>query len=72
MSEVITIRVQKGTKKLLKGAGLKLSEEVREYIEARAKSLKLHELLPKLHKKAKRIKVGGDSVGVIREYRDYR
>lgn len=71
-SEVITIRVPRGTKETMKKAKINVSEDVRSYLEAKAKSLKLHQLLPELKRKALRIKISGDSTKIIREYRDAR
>jgi hypothetical protein len=71
-SEVITVRVPKGTRALLKKAKVNVSEEVREYLEAKAKSIRLYALLPAIHKRASRIKISGDSTEIIRHYRDTR
>lgn len=71
-SEVITIRVPKGTKATMKKAKINVSEDVRSYLEAKMKSLHLHQLLPELKKKALNIKIAGDSTAIIRHYRDIR
>ncbi len=67
---VITIRVPKRVKIAMKKAKVNVAEDVRGYLEARAKSIELHELLPKLHKRALKIKVDGDSTEIIKHYRD--
>jgi len=71
-SEVITIRVPKGTKAAMKRANINLSEDVRGYLEAKSKSLRLNQLLPELRRRALKIKVSGDSSQIIRQYRDAR
>ncbi|MDE1868973.1 MAG: hypothetical protein KGH60_03345 [Candidatus Micrarchaeota archaeon] len=72
MSEVITIRVPSGTKAILKSAHINISEEMRRYLEAKAKSIRLHGMLHGLRKRAQKIKAEGDSTQIIREYRDSR
>ena len=71
MSEVITIRVSKGTKSLMKGSNINWSEDIRNYIEARAKSLRLYKLLKAL-KPVKLKNAAVDSTILIREDRDSR
>ncbi len=72
MSEVITIRVPKSVKMLMKESDINWSEDIRRYIESRAKSLHLHKLL----KRMKPVKTTGknpvDSTVLIREDRDDR
>lgn len=72
MSEVITIRVSKELKDLMQTAGINWSDDIRSYIEGRAKSLRLHKLMKKIYKDADKIKVKGDSTRIVREYRDSR
>jgi hypothetical protein len=71
VSEVITIRVSKELKDLIEEVGMK-SGDIRNYIEARAKSLRLKKLMKKIYKDADKIKVKGDSTRLIREDRDAR
>ena len=71
VSEVITIRVSKELKDLIEEAGMK-SSDIREYIEARAKSLRLKKLMKKVYKDADRIRVKGDSTRLVRWGRDSR
>ncbi|OJI08483.1 MAG: hypothetical protein BK997_00255 [Candidatus Micrarchaeum sp. ARMAN-1] len=71
-TEVITIRVPKGTKALMKRAKINISSSYRSYLNASIKSMKLHKLLKKIHKDAAKIKVRGDSTLLIREDRDSR
>lgn len=68
VSEVITIRVSKELKDLIEEVGMK-SSDIRDYIEARAKSLRLKKLMKKIYKDADKIKVKGDSTRLIREDR---
>ncbi len=72
VTEVFTIRISKELKELMKESGINWSNDIRGYIEARAKSLRLHKLLGKIYKDADKIKVKGDSSQIIREYRDAR
>lgn len=72
VTEVFTIRISKELKDLMKESGINWSNDIREYIEARAKSLRLHKLLKRIYKDADRIRVNGDSSGLIREDRANR
>ncbi len=72
MSSVITVRVSDETRAILKRAKVNISEDVRKYLEAKAKSLRLHQLLPEIRRRAQKIKAEGDSTKIIREYRDAR
>jgi len=72
MTEVITLRVSSETKKLMKEMDVNWSEDIRNYIEARIKSFRLHQVLPQIYKTADKIKVKGDSTILIREDRDSR
>jgi len=69
---VITIRVPKRVKLALGRAKINVSEDVRNYLEAKTKSIELYEILPKIFKRAKKRKVSGDSTAMIREDRDSR
>lgn len=71
MSEVITIRVSKSTKVIMKESNINWSEDIRSYIESRAKSLRLHKFLKTL-KPIKMKKGAVDSTILIREDRDPR
>lgn len=68
VSEVITIRISKELKDLIEEVGMK-SSDIRDYIEARAKSLRLKKLMKRIYKDADKIKVKGDSTRLIREDR---
>jgi hypothetical protein len=71
MSSVITIRVPKNIKTLMKESDINWSEDIRHYIEARAKSLRLNKFLKTL--KPIKLKKGAiDSAILIREDRDSR
>lgn len=72
MSEIITIRVSEELRELMKSSDINWSEDIRSYIEARAKSLKLHRLMKGIRKNASKIKVNGDTTALIREDRDSR
>ncbi|MDE1822759.1 MAG: hypothetical protein KGI00_01695 [Candidatus Micrarchaeota archaeon] len=72
MSEIVTIRVSKELKELMNKYDINWSEELREYIEAKMKSFRLHGLLKGIVKDAQKIKVKGDSTKLIREDRDSR
>ncbi len=72
MTEVITLRVSRETKKLMKEMDVNWSEDIRNYIEARIKSFRLNQILPHIYKTADRIKVKSDSTILIREDRDSR
>ena len=69
---VITVRVPKRVKLAMEKAKVNVSEEVRNYLEAKTKSLELHELLPDIFKRAKKRKIHLDSTAIIRYYRDTR
>jgi hypothetical protein len=69
MSEVITIRVSKEIRELMKETNTNWSEDIREYIIGRAKSMKLHKMLLKIKKNSDKIKVRGDSTLLIKEDR---
>ena len=71
-TEIITIRVPKGTKSLMKKVKINISSNYRAYLNASIKSAKLNKLLKKIHKDAAKIKVNGDSTRLIREDRDSR
>lgn len=72
VTEVFTIRISRELKELMKESSINWSNDIREYIEARGKSLKLHKLLPKIYKDANKIKVKGDSSALVREDRESR
>ncbi len=69
---VITIRVPKRVKLAMDRAKVNVSAEVREYLEAKTRSIELYALLPGIFKRAKRRKVSGNSTAMIREDRDSR
>jgi hypothetical protein len=71
-SEVITIRVPKGTKEAMRRIHINWSESLREHIEDRERAAKLLDLLKDFQKPSKRIRVTGDSTEIIRHYRDER
>ena len=56
----------------MKKARINLSEDIRNYLEARLRSLELYKLLPEIYKRAAKRKVSLDSADVIRHYRDIR
>jgi hypothetical protein len=71
MSEVITIRVSRGTRSLMKENNINWSEDIRNYIETRAKSFRLNKILKTL--KPVRLRKGTtESTLLIREDRDSR
>lgn len=72
MDAVITIRVPKEIQIKMKKYGGNWSKEVRSYLEARLKSMELAELLNKIHKQTKHMKMTSDSTPLIREDRDSR
>lgn len=72
MSEVITLRVSRETKRLMNQMDINWSEEIRGYIEGRTKSFHLHGLLNRIKKNAKQIKVNTDSTRLVRADRDAR
>ena len=69
---VITIRVPKKVKLTMEKAKINVSVEVRNYLEAKTRSIELYELLPKIFKRAKKRKASGNSTAMIREDRDSR
>lgn len=69
MSEVITIRVSKEIRELMKESKTNWSDDIRNYIIGRAKSLKLHKMLGRVRESAKKIKIKGDSTMLIKEER---
>jgi hypothetical protein len=71
-SEVITIRVPKGTKAAMRKMHINWSDSLRGHIEDRVHAAKLLDLLKDLQKHSKRIRVTGDSTKIIRHYRDVR
>ncbi len=71
MSSVITIRVPKDIKALMKESNINWSEDIRRYIESRAKSIRLNKFLKTL-KPVKLKKGSTDSAILIREDRDRR
>jgi hypothetical protein len=71
-TEVITLRVPKGTKESMKKLHVNWSEDIREHIQDRVRAAKLLALLKELKGSPKRIKVRGDSTRIIRHYRDTR
>jgi hypothetical protein len=72
MTDVITFRVSRETKKFMEEMNINWSEELRKYIDARIRSFRLHRALPQIYKTANKIKVKGDSAVLIREDRDAR
>jgi hypothetical protein len=72
VTEVFTIRISKELKELMKASQINWSDDIRKYIEARAKSLRLHKLLTKIYKDADRIRIKGDSSMLVREDREGR
>ena len=71
-SEVITIRVPKGTKSAMRKMHINWSEEIREHIEDRVRAAKLLDILKTLKANSKKVKISGDSAEIIRRYRDAR
>lgn len=71
MSDTITIRVPEEVKVLMKASDINWSEDIRNYIEARIKSLKLNKLLKTIVPVSKK-KGSEDSTALIREWRDMR
>ena len=71
-SEIITIRVSKGTKAAMRRMHINWSEDIREHIEDRVRASKLLDILKELQKRQKRIRIDGDSTEIIRHYRDIR
>lgn len=71
MSDTITIRVPEDVKALMKATDINWSEDIRGYIEARIKALKLSKVLKGIVPGSKR-KGSEDSSDIIREWRDAR
>ncbi len=71
-SEVITIRVPKGTKAALKRGKIKLSKDIREFISVRVNAARLLREYDSIEMRARKRKVSGDSAAMIREDRDSR
>lgn len=71
MSDTITIRIPKGVKALMKATDINWSEEIRNYIEARIKALRLSKVLKSIVPGPKR-RGSEDSGDIIREWRDAR
>ncbi len=71
-SEVITIRVPSGTKAALRRARVKLSRDIREFINARMNAAKLRKEYEDIEMRARKRKVSGDSGAMIREDRESR
>lgn len=69
---VITIRVPKRVKLAMDKAKVNVSAEVRNYLEAKARSIELYALLPGIFKRAKKRKALSNSAAMIREDRDSR
>ncbi|MGC8537840.1 MAG: antitoxin [Candidatus Micrarchaeia archaeon] len=69
---VITIRVPKRVKLAMERAKVNVSTEVRNYLEAKARSIELYTMLPEIFKRARRRRVSGDSAAMIRKDRDSR
>jgi predicted transcriptional regulator len=71
VTEVITVRVSKSTKSIMNASDINWSEDIRRYIEARAKSLRLNKVLKAL-KPVKLNKNAIDSTILIMQDRDSR
>lgn len=71
MSDIITIRVSKEMKVLMKSSDINWSEDIRKYIESRIKSLRLNKILKTMKPLTKK-KGGMDSTEIVREWRDMR
>jgi len=71
MSDTITIRVSEDVKALMKATDINWSEDIRSYIEARIKALRLSKVLKSIVPGSKR-KGSEDSSDIIREWRDAR
>ena len=71
MSDTITIRIPQEVKALMKASDINWSEDIRNYIEARIKSLKLNKVLKSMAPVSKK-KGSQDSTAIIREWRDAR
>lgn len=70
-SEIITVRVPKGTKSLMRKLSINWSQEFRNYIEDKLRAARLLKVLDEVRRQG-RIKVYGDSTETIRHYRDTR
>jgi hypothetical protein len=53
-------------------AKINVSTDVRNYLEAKTRSIELYMLLPEIFKRAKKRKASGNSTAMIREDRDSR
>jgi len=71
MSDIITIRVSRDVKALMKESKINWSEDIRNYIDSRIRSLKLNKILKSITPLPKK-KGGEDSTAIIREWRDMR
>jgi len=71
-SEMITIRVPKGTKAFVKREKIRLAVEVRHLINARKNTSLLLKEYAAIERRAKKRKVSGNSAAMIREDRDSR
>ncbi len=69
---VITIRVSRRVKLAMEKAKINVSTDVRNYLEAKTRSIELYMLLPEIFKRAKKRKASGNSTAMIREDRDSR
>lgn len=72
MEELVTIRLSKETKREMGKYKINWSDDLRKYIDAKLKKLKLLKTLEKMKTNAKSMKVKVDSTTIIREYRDAR
>jgi len=72
MDAVITIRIPKEVQGKMRKYERNWSKEVRAYIESRLKALELADMLNKMQKRIKNMRVTSDSTAIIREYRDAR
>ena len=71
-SEMITVRVPKGTKAFIKREKIKLGVEFRELISAKKNAVTLLKEYAEIEKRARRRKVSGESAKMVREDRDSR
>lgn len=71
-TEMLTVRVSKGTKAKIKKAKIHISEEVRNLIESKINAITLLENYKEIEKRAKKRKVSGNSNILIRIDRDSR
>ena len=72
MVEVVTVRVPKGTKVLLKRNRINVSRDFRNFINAKINAAKLIGEYKAIEKRAKKRIVSGESAQMIREDRDSR